>query len=319
MVKNGYRSIKTQKAFLSLKEGDIVIVCDTETTGFSAEKDRVLEFSAEKFLVKKDYEIELLDGVQIYINPQFPIPPKVTEIHGITDEFVSDKPIEDEVFDAIYKWTNDAIICGHNVAFDNRFISAMYKRRGLEYTPKLVLDTLEAAKDFIDAKTVPNNKLETVASVYGADKGMVFHTAKDDVHVCGKLLQIFLDEYKEAAGITSETSLSSEPRTAEEMLASIMSRKAELPKRLPYIKGMELKVRHHSNNNRLYFYTDCGSIWYDRYNKCWGHNPEKMKVPFETIDMEAFIKRVLWLTKVETEADLTKVKTEGAQWFRSRN
>lgn len=313
MVKNGYRTIKTQDTFLSLNEGDIVIVYDTETTGLSAEKDRILELSAEKFRVGEGYAIELLDSIQIYINPCFPIPPKVSEIHGITDEFIADKPLEEEVFDTIYEWLNDAIVCGQNVSFDNRFVEAMFRRNGCEFKPRKILDTLQAARDLVDSKSIPDHKLGTIAALYGADEGMTFHTAKDDVHVCGKLLQIFLDEYKERAELLKPRT--HKPRTAEEMLASIKSRQTELPKRVPYIKGMCLQIYHHATNNRLYFYTDCGSIWWDRYNKCWGHNPDKMKVPFETIDMEKFIKRALWLAKVETEDELSKVKTEGTVWF----
>ena len=173
--------------------------------------------------------------------------------------------------------------------------------------------TLQAARDLVDSKSIPDNKLGTIAKLYGADEGMTFHTAKDDVHVCGKLLQIFLDEYKAKADALKP--FSSQPRTAEEMLKSIQSRQAEMPKKIPYIKGMSLQIYHHSKNNRLYFYTDCGSIYYDRYNKCWGHNPDKMKVPFESIDMEKFISRALWLAKVENEEELAKLKPTETVWF----
>lgn len=315
MVKNGYRSIKTQNEFLSLKKGDKVIVYDTETTGLSSEKgDRILELSAEKFNVADDYELKLADSIQIFINPEFPIPPASTAVHGITDEFISDKPTEDEVFETIFEWFDSAIVCGHNIPFDNRFLADMFNRHGKEFIPKLSLDTLQAARDLVDSKSVPDHKLGTIAKLYGADEGMTFHTAKDDVHVCGKLLQIFLDEYKEKADKFKSTQTA--PRTAEEMLLHIKSRQAKLPKKVPYIKGMSLLVRHHANVNRLYFYTDCGSIWWDRYNKCWSHDPKKMKIPFESIDMEAFIKRALWLAGVEDEAELSKLKLGSETvWF----
>lgn len=319
MVKNGYRSIKTQNDFLSLKEGNTVIVYDTETTGLACEKDdRILELSAEKFIVGTDYELNLIDSVQLFINPQFPIPPASTEVHGITDEFIADKPIEDDVIDEVFEWFPDGVIvCGHNVPFDNRFLTDMFERHGRTFRPGLVLDTLQAARDLVDSKSVPNHKLGTIAKLYGADEGMTFHTAKDDVHVCGKLLQIFLDEYKEKAELAKPQTL--RPKTGEEMLASINCRKSELPKRVPYIKGMCLHMYHHANNNRLYFYTDCGSIWWDRYNKCWGHAPDKMKVPFESIDMEAFIKNALWLASVKDETELSRVNPgKETVWFNGK-
>lgn len=315
MVKNGYRTKKTQDSFLSLKEGDIVIVCDTETTGLSPSKgDRILEWSAEKIRVGTDYKLEVIDAIQVYINPQFPIPPKVSAIHGITDEFISDKPVENEVFDTIYKWMRNAIVCGHNISFDNRFIADMFERHGKTYEPILVLDTLQAARDLVDSKDVPNNELGTIAKLYGADEGITFHTAKDDVRVCSRVFQIFLDEYAQRAEI-DKPKTAAVPRTAEEMLAHIKSRQAQLPKKIPYIKGMCLQIYHHANNNRLYFYTDCGSIWYDRYNKCWGYDPKKMKVPFEALDMEAFIRRAVWLAGVSEEAELTKIKLKEKETF----
>lgn len=315
MVKNGYRTIKTQETFLSLKKGDTVIVYDTETTGLSSDKgDRILELSAEKFNVADDYKLELVDSTQIFINPEFPIPPASTAVHGITDEFIADKPTEYEVFDTIFEWLNNAIVCGHNISFDNRFVSDMFSRHGEEFSPRLSLDTLQAARDLVDSKSVPDHKLGTIAKLYGADEGMTFHTAKDDVHVCGRLLQIFLDEYKEKSEQLKINE--ARPRTAEEMLLYLKSRQAQLPKKIPYIKGMSLLVRHHANVNRLYFYTDCGSIWWDRYNKCWSHDPKKMKVPFESIDMEAFIKRAVWLAGVQDEAELSKIKLGNETvWF----
>lgn len=316
MIKNGYRSIKTQNDFLALREGDTVIVYDTETTGLSPEKgDRILELSAEKFVVKADYELVLIDSMQQFINPQFPIPPESTQVHGITDEFIADKPTESEVIDLICEWFPDGVIvCGHNVPFDNRFLSDMLERHGRVFKPGLALDTLQAARDLVDSKSVPNHKLGTIAKLYGADEGMTFHTAKDDVHVCGKLLQIFLDEYKAKVDLLKPKE--SRPCTAEEMLKSIKCRSTELKKVVPYIKGMRLQVYHHANNNRLYFFTDCGSIWWDRYNKCWGVTPEKLKVPFESIDMEAFIERAVWLTGVADEAELPRINPGSETvWF----
>ena len=116
MIPNGYRSISTMQKFLSVKPGDIINVIDTETTGLSAEKERVLEFAAEKLFVTDDYELKLIEAKQIYINPGFPIPPKSVEVHHITDEFIADKPSEEEVFADIYKYIEGGIVAGQYVA-----------------------------------------------------------------------------------------------------------------------------------------------------------------------------------------------------------
>ena len=193
---------------------------------------------------------------------------------------------------------------------------SMWQRNGKSpFDPPLILDTLQAARDLVDSKSVPDHHLQTIAKLYGADEGIVFHSAKDDVRATSKLLQVFLDEYRERESKKAPE----KPQTAEEMLASIKSRQAELPKKVPFVKGMQV-LQFSKTVNRIYFYTDCGSFYWDKYYKSWGHDPKKLKVPYETIDMEKFIKRAMWLAKCSTEEELGRVKTpDGTVWFNNNS
>ena len=70
-----------------------IVVFDTETTGLSPSKDRVVEIGAIK--IRNGEIVEERDWL---INPQQPIPPRATKVHGISDKMVKDKP----TFAAVY-------------------------------------------------------------------------------------------------------------------------------------------------------------------------------------------------------------------------
>lgn len=96
------------------------IVLDTETTGFKPENgDRVIEIGA----------IELIDGkktgrtLQLYINPEREIPEEAIKIHGITNDFIKDKPIFAKVVDEFIDFIKDAEILAHNAEFDIKFLN----------------------------------------------------------------------------------------------------------------------------------------------------------------------------------------------------
>jgi len=97
------------------------IVLDTETTGFEpAEGDRIVEIGA----------VELFNHVPTgrtyhqYINPQRSMPQSAFEVHGLGDDFLSDKPVFAEVAGAFVEFVGEAMLVIHNAAFDMKFINA---------------------------------------------------------------------------------------------------------------------------------------------------------------------------------------------------
>lgn len=174
-----------------------IIVLDCETTGFASETDRVIQFSGIKFCILNGIMKEK-ERFDVYINPMFPIPEKITELTGITDEMLSKAKEENEVFPTICAFLGDnPIVCGQNTRFDLRFINAMFERNNRVFEFQMMLDTLEMAKDLVDAKEVPNRKLETLAKHFGVSHGLSFHNAMDDVIACSRLLRVFSEMYKE--------------------------------------------------------------------------------------------------------------------------
>lgn len=141
------------------------ICFDTETTGFNyMSGDRVVEIGA----------VELVNHIPTgrefheYINPERDVPQAVVEVHGLTNEFLADKPVFSDI---AKKWIDfvgeDGILVAHNASFDINFINMELKKCGLpEYDVNKAVDTLEIArKEFPGA----HNKLDDLCKRFGID------------------------------------------------------------------------------------------------------------------------------------------------------
>ena len=142
------------------------IVFDTETTGLSAENgDRILEIGCVELLHRK------LTGrrLHLYINPERESEEGALRVHGLTTEFLSDKPKFAEVADQILDFMRDAEIIIHNAAFDVGFINKELERLNL---PPLashvagIVDTLALAKEMFPGK---RNSLDALCDRLGVD------------------------------------------------------------------------------------------------------------------------------------------------------
>ncbi len=120
------------------------IALDTETTGLNPEQgDRIVEIGA----------VEMINHVATgqvyhqYINPERAMPAEAQAVHGLSDEFLSDKPLFAHIVDDFLAFVGDAALVIHNAAFDMRFINAELGRIGREPLPmSRTIDTLEIAR-----------------------------------------------------------------------------------------------------------------------------------------------------------------------------
>lgn len=176
------KTIFEQKNLLinGLCNEDLVLVYDLETTGVRT-CDRILQVAVRACLVS-EYGICEIDSKNWYINPEIPIPSGATAVNGITDDFIADKPKEDEVFEEIREYFDNYPVVGYNNNyFDDRMMTDMYKRHNAKFTPKVSYDLYPACVAFIPAGETPNCKLVTVTEYFGhTDKINKFHDAGGD-------------------------------------------------------------------------------------------------------------------------------------------
>lgn len=120
------------------------IVLDTETTGMDpADGHRMIEIGC----------VELVNHVpsgktlQLYINPERDVPADAVAVHGLTDQFLADKPVFAEVYSEFLEFVKDARLVIHNAEFDMRFINHELGLVGHPEIPmKHVVDTLAMAR-----------------------------------------------------------------------------------------------------------------------------------------------------------------------------
>jgi DNA polymerase-3 subunit epsilon len=120
------------------------IVLDTETTGFDPTTgDRVVEIGA----VELSNHLPTGRTFHQYINPERDMPMAAFEVHGISEDFLRDKPVFAEIGRAFLDFVGDAKLVIHNAAFDMKFLNFELKRMGLPEIPwAQAVDTLAIAK-----------------------------------------------------------------------------------------------------------------------------------------------------------------------------
>jgi len=141
---NIHPQIVVTEAKLKL-QGPRQLILDTETTGFYFQDgDRIIEVGAIEMINRK------LTGssIHIYINPQKPVGDS-ENIHGISDDFLKDKPLYADIADTLFDYLKGAEIIAHNATFDMNFLDMEFKRVGLPALSEVceVTDTLALAKN----------------------------------------------------------------------------------------------------------------------------------------------------------------------------
>lgn len=151
-----------------------IVVLDTETTGMNREGGphyqghRIIEIGAVEIINRK------LTGrhFHVYIKPDREIQPDAVEVHGITDEFLVDKPEYQDVHAEFLDFIKGAELVAHNAPFDTGFMdyefSMLDQGQGIGKTDDYckVTDTLAMAKKIFPGK---RNNLDVLCDRYGID------------------------------------------------------------------------------------------------------------------------------------------------------
>lgn len=140
------------------------VVLDTETTGIG-DGHRIIEIGCVELVNRK------LTGRHYhqYINPQRLVDPEAMEVHGITDEFLADKPVYSQIVDDFMAFINGAQLVIHNAPFDVGFMDMEFGLlNGYPKTADIctVLDTLVLAREKHPGQ---RNSLDALCRRYGID------------------------------------------------------------------------------------------------------------------------------------------------------
>jgi len=181
--------ITFDKRDINLKEATYVVY-DIETTGFSQEYDRIIEIAAHK--VRGGI---IVDEFEVFVNPEMPIPAKITELTSIRDEDVANAETIDKIIPKFMEFAKDSILVAHNAKFDVGMIYANIKRLGMDYPMLPVIDTLNLFRAGY-ADQVKTFNLKTLSKFFKV-KQEQHHRATDDTRVTALcFIQMLNDLYQ---------------------------------------------------------------------------------------------------------------------------
>jgi DNA polymerase-3 subunit epsilon len=120
------------------------IIFDTETTGLDPlQGDRLVEIGCIELVNR----IPSGQSFHRYINPEREVPAEAVAIHGLSIEFLKDKPFFVEIAEELAAFIGDAPLIAHNALFDLAFLNAELERAGKRLLPReRVVDTLLLAR-----------------------------------------------------------------------------------------------------------------------------------------------------------------------------
>ncbi|WEK04192.1 MAG: DNA polymerase III subunit epsilon [Candidatus Devosia phytovorans] len=161
------------------------IVLDTETTGLSPQQgDRLVEIGC----------VELINHIpsgrhyHVYINPQRNMPEEAFRVHGLSEEFLSDKPLFGAVANDFREFIGDATLVIHNAPFDMGFLNTELEKTGQGRLTNKVIDTVMVAREKHPGARV---SLDALCKHYGIDNSRrTLHGALLDSEI---LAEVYLE------------------------------------------------------------------------------------------------------------------------------
>ena len=201
------------------------IVLDTETTGLSpAMGDRLVEIGC----------VELINHIpsgrhyHVYINPQRSMPEEAFRVHGLSDEFLSDKPLFKAVAADFGDFIGDATLIIHNAPFDMGFLNAELEKVGQRPLSNTVIDTVMLAREKHPGARV---SLDALCKHYGIDNSRrALHGALLDSEILAEVYLELIGGKQVSLALIAENRVSGADAIATRIVAA--PRPVALPSRL---------------------------------------------------------------------------------------
>ena len=190
---------------------DSFVVFDIETTGFSPEKNKIIEIGAVK--VEKGV---ITDKFSTFVNPDVPIPFEIEQLTGINDNMVLPAPKIDVILPQFLEFCEGCSLVAHNASFDVSFISQNAALLGLPFDPT-VLDTVALARHLLP--NLNRFKLDTVAKALNISLEN-HHRAVDDAGCTAEIFVKFIEMLKER-GVEDLAQLNSMSTLSADMIKKL--------------------------------------------------------------------------------------------------
>lgn len=165
------------------------VALDLETTGLRPAHDRILEIGALRV-----EEGEVTDTYNTLIDSGIPIPERITELTGITDEMTQGSPELREAVEKFLEFSGDLVLLGQNILFDYSFMKRNVQNLGGTYERK-GLDTLTISRSCLPQ--LESRSLDRLASYFGIPQEH-HHRALDDALTTARIYERLWEEFGES-------------------------------------------------------------------------------------------------------------------------
>lgn len=265
-----------------INQNNEFVVIDIETSHFHPQKGgMIIELAAVKIKNNKivDFRTQL-------INPERKLTKKITEITGITDSMLEEKPVFREVLPNFYKFLGNGVVVAHNAKFDwDRFLVYFLKKVGI-YPKNQVVDTLKLSKEYIDSKE--GYSLGALCELLKIEHKNQ-HRALGDAMATAKLFLYLKNNFIEKEANAEQISI--EKITKK-------NKKQYRPQRVRNVKYWQKKTKN-KHFKRFYVTLDRSVVFYDIPTRAW-----EVKSSNEPIDFSQVEKGVLSLTNFSSIEEL---------------
>lgn len=181
-------------------------VFDTETTGLDPARDEIVSIGAVRILNGRLLRQELFDQL---VDPGRPIPHVATSVHGISTAMVQGQPSIFQVLPRFFRFGEETVLVGHNVAFDLRLFQVKEEYTGVHFAQP-ILDTLLLSE--VIQPDEENHELEAIAARLGVNV-LGRHTALGDALVTAEVFLRMLPLLQSKGILTLDAALAASQRT----------------------------------------------------------------------------------------------------------
>ena len=201
------------------------IVLDTETTGLNpATGDRIVEIGCVELI----NHLPTGKHLHLYVNPERSMPEEAFRVHGLSEEFLSDKPLFSDIAEQFMEFLGDATLVIHNAAFDIGFLNAELERIRRPRLVNEVIDTVMVARTVFPGARV---SLDALCKTFGIDNSKrVLHGALLDSEILAEVYLELIGGRQVGLELVSETRIEIVSASAGPVAAA--QRSTPLPSRI---------------------------------------------------------------------------------------